>query len=304
MPLPGRGLYAITDGPRADLLDACAAALAGGARAAAIPRQERRHGARAAPKRGARAAVRAPRRAADRQRRYRAGAGRWRDGVHLGEDDDDIASRASRAGRARDHRRVVLRLAAARAGRRARRRELPRRSARSFPRRPSRWQRVVPIDLLRQSAALGVPRVAIGGITPDNGALADRSRRRYLAAISAVFGAADVRAAAQRFRRPVPPSRSRIRTMTNHELFQRALQADARRRQLAGARVQVGRRRAVLHRARGRRVPVGRRRQALHRLRRLVGADDRRPQPSARARGGRARGAATAFVRHAVLRPK
>ena len=70
---------------------------------------------------------------------------------------------------------------------------------------------------------------------------------------------------------------------TNHELFERAQQLHARRRELAGARVQVGRRRAALHRARRRRVPVGRRRQALHRLRRLVGADDPRPRPSARA---------------------
>ncbi|HEY1589544.1 MAG TPA: thiamine phosphate synthase, partial [Rhodanobacter sp.] len=56
-----------------------------------------------------------------------------------------------------------------------------------------------PIDLLRQSAALGVPRVAIGGITPDNAASLVKAGADYLAVISAVFGTANVRAAAQRF---------------------------------------------------------------------------------------------------------
>jgi len=62
--------------------------------------------------------------------------------------------------------------------------------------------------------------------------------------------------------------------------------ADPRRGQLAGARVQVGGRRAVLRPARRWGVSVRRGRQPLHRLRGLVGADDRRPQPSARARSG------------------
>ena len=55
------------------------------------------------------------------------------------------------------------------------------------------------IELLRQSAALGLPRVAIGGITPDNGAALVEAGADYLAVISAVFGSADVRASAQRF---------------------------------------------------------------------------------------------------------
>ena len=75
--------------------------------------------------------------------------------------------------------------------------------------------------------------------------------------------------------------------------------ADARRRQFAGARVQVGRRRTVLRAARGRRVPVRRRRQPLHRLRRLLGADDRRPQPSGGARCRAAHRARRPELRHA-----
>jgi thiamine-phosphate pyrophosphorylase len=56
-----------------------------------------------------------------------------------------------------------------------------------------------PLDLLRQTAALGIPRVAIGGITPDNGRLLIDAGVDFIAAVSAIFGATDVRAAAQRF---------------------------------------------------------------------------------------------------------
>ncbi|HEX7731319.1 MAG TPA: thiamine phosphate synthase, partial [Rhodanobacter sp.] len=64
-------------------------------------------------------------------------------------------------------------------------------------------------DLLRQSATLGLPRVAIGGITPDNAPSLVEAGADLLAVISAVFGAADVRAAAQRFARLYPPDRPR-----------------------------------------------------------------------------------------------
>ncbi len=57
---------------------------------------------------------------------------------------------------------------------------------------------IAPMGLLKQSAALGVPRVAIGGITPENGHLLVDAGADLLAAISAVTGAADVRGAAQR----------------------------------------------------------------------------------------------------------
>ena len=45
----------------------------------------------------------------------------------------------------------------------------------------------------------GLPLVAIGGITPANGAALIEAGANYLAAISSVFGAADVRAAAREF---------------------------------------------------------------------------------------------------------
>lgn len=54
------------------------------------------------------------------------------------------------------------------------------------------------LDLLLQSARFGVPRVAIGGITPDNGGVLVAAGAEYLASISSVFGSNDVRHAAQR----------------------------------------------------------------------------------------------------------
>jgi thiamine-phosphate pyrophosphorylase len=55
-------------------------------------------------------------------------------------------------------------------------------------------------DLLRQARReIAVPLVAIGGITIDNGALLLEAGANALAVISAVFGAADIRDAAQQF---------------------------------------------------------------------------------------------------------
>jgi thiamine-phosphate pyrophosphorylase len=68
--------------------------------------------------------------------------------------------------------------------------------------------RMAPLELLTQSAALGVPRVAIGGITPENGAALVDAGADYLAAISTVFGHADVRAAARRLADLFPVSES------------------------------------------------------------------------------------------------
>ncbi len=65
-----------------------------------------------------------------------------------------------------------------------------------------------PFELLRQSAALGLPRVAIGGITPDNGAALVAAGADYLAAIGALFALGDVRAAAQRFTDLYPLTRA------------------------------------------------------------------------------------------------
>ena len=55
--------------------------------------------------------------------------------------------------------------------------------------------------LLQASAALGVPRVAIGGITPDNGRALVAAGAVLLAVISGVFDAPDPAAAARAYRR-------------------------------------------------------------------------------------------------------
>src|SRR5690606_2784882 len=56
-------------------------------------------------------------------------------------------------------------------------------------------------ELLRQAGALGVPRVAIGGITPDNGAALVEAGADLLAVIGSVFDAPDPVAAVQAYRR-------------------------------------------------------------------------------------------------------
>src|SRR6185437_7242874 len=52
---------------------------------------------------------------------------------------------------------------------------------------------------LRDARELGLPLVAIGGITAENGGSLIAAGADYLAVISALFGTRDVRAAAQRF---------------------------------------------------------------------------------------------------------
>ena len=55
-------------------------------------------------------------------------------------------------------------------------------------------------DLLRDSAALGLPRVAIGGITPDNARSVIGAGADLIAVISGVFDAPDPTAAARAYR--------------------------------------------------------------------------------------------------------
>lgn len=67
---------------------------------------------------------------------------------------------------------------------------------------PSKPQAVhCPLGTLTRARAFGLPVVAIGGITPDNGASAIAAGADSLAVISAVFDAPDVRRAAESFSR-------------------------------------------------------------------------------------------------------
>jgi len=60
--------------------------------------------------------------------------------------------------------------------------------------------------LLRDSASLGIPRVAIGGITPDNAPALVAAGADFIAVVGGVFGADDPAAAVRAYRRAFAPS--------------------------------------------------------------------------------------------------
>ena len=68
-----------------------------------------------------------------------------------------------------------------------------------FPSPTKPHARRASLDLLRDSATLGVPRVAIGGITPDNARLLVAAGADLLAVISGVFDAPDPAAATRAY---------------------------------------------------------------------------------------------------------
>ena len=197
------GLYAITDGPRTNLLYAVAQALSGGAQIV----QYRDKTTNAAQRHAEAVALR---RLCDTHAvpliinddvalASAVGAA----GVHLGRDDGDIA--AARAELGGDsiigvscYDSIELARAAVAAG-------ADYVAFGAFFPSPTKPHAVrASPGLLRQSAALGVLRVAIGGITPDNAPSLVEAGADFLAVISAVFGASDVCAAAQRFARLYP----------------------------------------------------------------------------------------------------
>lgn len=128
-------------------------------------------------------------------------------GVHLGEDDGDIAAARARLGHQAivgascyDSLDLARRAVAAGADYVA--------FGAFFPTRTKQATRRAAQDLLAPAHALGVPRVAIGGITPDNaGSLVDAGAD-LLAVISGVFDAPDPTAAVAAylrcFQRPSP----------------------------------------------------------------------------------------------------
>ena len=196
--LARNGLYAITDGPRKDLVEVCAAAIEGGTVLLQY-RDKTTHDERRLSE--AKALARLCGRYGialivndDVALATAAGAA----GVHLGEDDHDVGAARALLGpraiigvscydsleRARD-------LAAAGADYLAFGAFYP------SPTKPN--ARNATPALLREAKALGPPLVAIGGITPENGAALIDAGADYLAVISAVFGAVDVRGAAHAF---------------------------------------------------------------------------------------------------------
>lgn len=194
---PHRGLYAITNGPRADLAAAVEAALMGGARVV----QYRDGTTDAARRRSEATALRESCRhhgatlliEADAELAQAVHA----DGVHLRRPEDVAAARALLGTgaiigvSARDS--IEIARAAVAAGANyvsfGAFNDSP--TIRNAPR--------ASLDLLVQSAALGVPRVAIGGITPDNGQALVAAGADLIASVSCLFGATDIRAMAQQF---------------------------------------------------------------------------------------------------------
>ena len=196
--LQGRGLYVITDGPRPDLLEVVALALAGGARLLQYRDKTDDHARRLAEARAIAALCAihgVPMIVNDDVTLARvAGAS----GVHLGEDDGDVAAARAVLGpdaiigvSCYDSLERARQLAAAGADYLA--------FGAFFPSPTKPHARRASFELLRQTAALGLPRVAIGGITPDNGGPLIDAGADYLAVISAVFGDPDVQSAAARF---------------------------------------------------------------------------------------------------------
>lgn len=204
--LPPPGLYVITDGPRADLFDAAAAALRGGA----VMLQYRDKTADAA-RRLAEARVLANLCADagalfvvndDIALALACGAR----AVHLGADDAAVATARSELGpdaligvSCYDELERARKLADQGADYLA--------FGAFFPSPTKPRARRAGLDLLRASAAFGLPRVAIGGISADNAAPLVEAGADYLAVVSEVFSQPDVCAAARRFAPLFPTSR-------------------------------------------------------------------------------------------------
>lgn len=195
--LPAGGLYAISDGPRSDLLEACAAALRGGAAVLQYRDKSTDHARRQAEA-AALAALCAPLRVPlivndDVELAARVGCG-----VHLGADDADIASARARLGAAAvigascyDSIERARQLAAAGAD------YLAFGAFFASPTKPA--ARRASLGLLRDARPLGLPLVAIGGITPDNAPDLIAAGADFVAVISGVFGAAALESAARRY---------------------------------------------------------------------------------------------------------
>ena len=196
--LTRNGLYAITDGPRDDLLAACEAAIDGGAVLLQY-RDKTNDAARRLAETRALAELSARRHIAlivndDADLAIASGAM----GVHLGEDDGDVA--AARAALGAD---AIVGVSCYDSLARARTLAAAGADYLAFgafhpsPTKPN--ARKASPALLEDAKSLGLPLVAIGGITQENGAALIDAGANYLAVVSAVFGARDVRAAARSF---------------------------------------------------------------------------------------------------------
>jgi thiamine-phosphate pyrophosphorylase len=195
---PARGLYAITNGPRDDLLMAVRRALDGGAalvqyRDKTLDRARRLDETCSINDICRRYEV--PLIVNDDVELARASGAA---GVHLGEDDPAIgAARAALGASAVIGVSCYDSLQRANAVTEAGADYLA--FGAFFPTTSKTVTRHATPNLLHAAQLLGLPLVAIGGITPDNGAALIAAGADFLAAISGVFGAPDICAAAQRY---------------------------------------------------------------------------------------------------------
>lgn len=120
------------------------------------------------------------------------------DGAHLGEDDGDLAAARAALGPS-----AILGASCYDALALAERAVAAGASYVAFgafhPTSTKATTRRATPQLLRESARLGVPRVAIGGLTPDNAPALVAAGADLLAVVSGVFGAPDPAAAARAY---------------------------------------------------------------------------------------------------------
>ena len=196
--LPAGGLYAISDGPRVDLLQACEAALRGGA-----AMLQYRDKSSDAARRRAEASMLVAMCARlgvpliindDCELAAAVGAA----GVHLGEHDGDVAAARARLGDAAiigvscyDSLETARQLTAAGADYLA--------FGAFFPSPTKPNARRAQAQLLRSARTLALPLVAIGGITPENAPSLLEAGADFVAAIAGVFANGDTEAAARRY---------------------------------------------------------------------------------------------------------
>ena len=186
-----RGLYAITAGPRSDLLDVVAAALRG--RARVVQYRDKTNDAERRRSEAASIAALCRQHGAlfivndDVELALAVGA----DGVHLGEDDADIAiARESLGGAA------IIGVSCYDSLERAQ--DVATRGAgylafgAFFASRSKLTPRRATTKMIADARAFGLPLVAVGGIDADNAAPLISAGADCIAVISALFGAPDV----------------------------------------------------------------------------------------------------------------
>ncbi|WP_413624304.1 thiamine phosphate synthase [Luteibacter sp. Lutesp34] len=195
--LSGKGIYAITDGPRDDLFAAVEAALAGGARLLqyrdkTADAERRRSEADEISRICARYDV--PFIVNDDVALARDTGG----GVHLGREDVSIAEAREALGPD-----AIIGVSCYGSIERARQVRTEGADYLAFgamypsPTKPH--APVAPHDVLTQAKALGLPVVAIGGIAVDNARVLIDAGADYLAVVSAIFAAPDIQTATRRF---------------------------------------------------------------------------------------------------------